>query len=276
MLRTPSLALLAALALAPAVHAEEEAEQGYGGPGSDLWIEARLITIYSLNALINPFDIGVDAEDGVVTLTGEVDNEAEKILAADIAEGLDGVTRVEDRLQVAAGKEGEREANPLYRLVTDAETTARIQMRLLWNDTTGGLSIDVDTQNGVVTLTGPVRTDEERQMAERLARRTEGVREVKNALRVAPEETLTREAREVAEEAAKTISDAWITARVAASLRFDSTINHGQIDVSTEDGVVTLAGKVPYLFQKKGAAETAREISGVKSVDNRLEVTEWL
>lgn len=276
MLRTPSLALLAALALAPAVHAAEEAKQGYGGPGSDLWIEARLITIYSLNALINPFDIGVDAEDGVVTLTGEVDNEAEKILAADIAEGLDGVTRVEDRLQVAAGKEGEREANPLYRLVTDAETTARIQMRLLWNDTTGGLSIDVDTQDGVVTLTGPVHTEEERQMAERLARRTEGVREVKNALRVAPEETLTREVREAAEEAAKTISDAWITARVAASLRFDSTINHGEIDVSTEDGVVTLAGKVPYLFQKKGAAETAREISGVKSVDNRLEVTEWL
>lgn len=276
MLRTPSLALLAALALAPAVHAAEEAEQGYQGPGSDLWIEARLITIYSLNALINPFDIGVDAEDGVVTLTGEVDNEAEKILAADIAEGLDGVTRVEDRLQVAAGKEGEREANPLYRLVTDAETTARIQMRLLWNDTTGGLSIDVDTQDGVVTLTGPVHTEEERQMAERLARRTEGVREVKNALRVAPEETLTREVREAAEEAAKTISDAWITARVAASLRFDSTINHGEIDVSTEDGVVTLAGKVPYLFQKKGAAETAREISGVKSVDNRLEVTEWL
>ena len=276
MLRTPSLALLAALALAPAVHAAEETEPGSQGPGSDLWIEARLITIYSLNALINPFDVGVDAEDGVVTLTGEVDNEAEKILAADIAEGLDGVTRVEDRLQVAAGKEGEREANPLYRLVTDAETTARIQMRLLWNDTTGGLSIDVDTQDGVVTLTGPVHTEEERQMAERLARRTEGVREVKNALRVAPEETLTREVREAAEEAAKTISDAWITARVAASLRFDSTINHGQIDVSTEDGVVTLAGKVPYLFQKKGAAETAREISGVKSVDNRLEVTEWL
>jgi osmotically-inducible protein OsmY len=276
MLRTPSLALLAALALAPAVHAAEEAEPGYQGPGSDLWIEARLITIYSLNALINPFDIGVDAEDGVVTLTGEVDNEAEKILAADIAEGLDGVTRVEDRLQIAAGKEGEREANPLYRLVTDAETTTRVQMRLLWNDTTGGLSIDVDTQDGVVTLTGPVHTEEERQMAERLARRTEGVREVKNALRVAPEETLTREAREAAEDAAKTISDAWITARVAASLRFDATINHGRIDVSTQDGVVTLAGKVPYLFQKKGAAETAREISGVKSVDNRLEVTEWL
>jgi osmotically-inducible protein OsmY len=113
-------------------------------------------------------------------------------------------------------------------------------------------------------------------MAERLARRTEGVREVKNELRVAPEETLSREAREAAEEAGETISDAWITARVAASLRFDSTINHGRIDVSTNDGVVTLEGKVPYLLQKKDAAETAREISGVKGVENRLEVTQWL
>lgn len=270
-----TLATFSLIATGPHTRAAEEQTQGYQGPGSDLWIEARLITTYSLNEHLNPLDIGVDAQDGVVTLTGGVENQAEKALAVRIAEGLEGVTKVEDRLEVGPEAGEGRLQNTLYRYVSDANVAASVEMRLLWNDTTGALDIDVDVEDGVVTLTGPVNTEEERQMAERIARRTDGVREVENKLRVAPQETLASEVRSAARETGEEISDAWITAKVAASLRLDSTINHGRINVTTQDGVVTLEGKVPTLLQKKDAAETARETAGVKRVENRLEVTHW-
>ncbi len=251
------------------------AEQAYEGPGSDLWIEARLITTYSLNEHLNPLDLGVDAEKGTVTLTGEVDNQAEKELAVRIAEGLEGVGKVEDRIEVGKDAGGAKAQNSLYRFVNDANITARIKMRLLWNEITGGLDIDVDTSDGVVTLAGPVHSEEERQMAERVARRTDGVREVNNELRVAPEETLAHEARRATLDAGRQLSDAWITASVSTSLGFDTTINHDRIEVATDSGVVTLTGEVPTLLQKKDAAEIARETSGVRGVENQLIVTHW-
>lgn len=246
------------------------------GPLTDLWIETRLMTAFGINELLNPFDIRVDAEGGVVTLTGQVDNPTEKALAVQMATGLGGVTEVRDRLEVVDESGQERPTSDIFRFVSDANTTARLQMRLVWNDTTSGLDIGVQTDDGKVTLTGPVSSEEERQMAERIARRTEGVSAVDNQLRVAPEETLSAQAREAARAATRDISDAWITASVAASLRFDSTINHDQIDVTTQDGVVTLEGKVNTLMQKKEAAEIARETSGVDRVENRLEVVHWI
>ena len=58
--------------------------------------------------------------------------------------------------------------------------------RDLW-DLVGGLSIDVDTFKGVVTLSGRVKSQAEKDQAITLARRVEGVTEVKDALQVIPE-----------------------------------------------------------------------------------------
>ncbi|MCF7985128.1 MAG: BON domain-containing protein, partial [Thiohalocapsa sp.] len=138
-------------------------------PGSDLWAEARLITTYSINEHLNPFDIGVDASDGTVTLTGTVDNEAQRSLAEQLARDLSGIDQVDNRLDVVDGGTGQSGAeNPFYRLVNQANTTTRIKLRLLWSETTNGLLIDVDTDGEHVTLTGKVRTDEEKALAERI------------------------------------------------------------------------------------------------------------
>jgi osmotically-inducible protein OsmY len=243
-------------------------------PGSDLWAEARLITTYSINEHLNPFDIGVDASDGTVTLTGTVDNEAQRSLAEQLARDLSGIDQVDNRLEVVDGGTGQSGAeNPFYRLVNQANTTTRIKLRLLWSETTNGLLIDVDTDGEHVTLTGKVRTEEEKALAERIAGRTEGVGSVDNQIVVDPDASFAKQAGAMVTEAGETISDAWITTRVAASLRFDSTINHGLIDVQTNDGVVTLKGQVPTLAQKQNAEEIAAGINGVERVDNQLEIT---
>jgi hyperosmotically inducible protein len=67
-------------------------------------------------------------------------------------------------------------------VLTDAEITAAVKTKLLADKTVGGLKIDVDTTNGVVTLTGPVNSGVERAQALKVARTTKGVKRVVNKL----------------------------------------------------------------------------------------------
>jgi osmotically-inducible protein OsmY len=71
--------------------------------------------------------------------------------------------------------------------IDDTTITTRVKTAMLNDPAVGGLGIDVDTFKGVVTLSGRVRTPEERTQAITLARRVSGVTEVKDALQVIPE-----------------------------------------------------------------------------------------
>ena len=68
----------------------------------------------------------------------------------------------------------------------DAATTAAVKTKLLADTKVGGLAIDVDTKDNVVTLTGKVRSTAERTEAVRLARTTTGVKDVVSKLTVDP------------------------------------------------------------------------------------------
>jgi osmotically-inducible protein OsmY len=68
----------------------------------------------------------------------------------------------------------------------DAATTAAVKTKLLADTKVGGLGIDVDTKDNVVTLTGKVRSAAERAEAIRLARNTTGVKDVVNKLVIDP------------------------------------------------------------------------------------------
>jgi osmotically-inducible protein OsmY len=72
--------------------------------------------------------------------------------------------------------------------IDDTTTTTRVKTAMLNDPAVGGLRIDVDTYKGVVTLSGRVKTQAERDQAISLARRTNGVVEVKDALQVIPEQ----------------------------------------------------------------------------------------
>jgi osmotically-inducible protein OsmY len=70
--------------------------------------------------------------------------------------------------------------------IDDTTITTRVKTSMLNDPAVGGLRIDVDTFKGVVTLSGSVKNDAEKQQAVALARRTPGVIEVKDALQVNP------------------------------------------------------------------------------------------
>ncbi len=70
--------------------------------------------------------------------------------------------------------------------LSDSEITASVKTKLLADKTVGGLKIDVDTDHGVVTLTGPVTSATEKSTALRLAKETKGVKKVVSKLTVEP------------------------------------------------------------------------------------------
>ena len=72
--------------------------------------------------------------------------------------------------------------------------------------------------------------------------------------------------------AGQSIDDATITASVQSKLTSDRLSNFSRVDVDTERGVVTLNGVVKSADQKIRVAEMAREVKGVRSVNNNLQI----
>jgi hyperosmotically inducible protein len=68
------------------------------------------------------------------------------------------------------------------------------------------------------------------------------------------------------------VSDASITAKVQGKLTTDRVSNFSRIDVDTDRGVVNLSGVVRSAEEKARAAELARQVEGVKRVNNNLQI----
>jgi len=71
--------------------------------------------------------------------------------------------------------------------IDDTTITTRVKTAMLNDPAVGGLRIDVDTFRSVVTLTGRVKSQSEHDQAVGLARRVNGVGEVKDALQIIPD-----------------------------------------------------------------------------------------
>jgi len=157
------------------------------GVVQDAWIDTRLETAYLFNRHLNNFNIQTDVDDGVVLLTGTVRSDIDKDLAEQIALSVKGVDSVINRLVVkpsVMASERRGDDADFGQKVNDATTTARVKTRLIANENLEGRAIDVDTKNSVVTLAGDVRSDEQRELAELIARNTPDVRSVANELQV--------------------------------------------------------------------------------------------
>ena len=69
-------------------------------------------------------------------------------------------------------------------MASDAWISTKVKSALLWNSNVPGNRIDVDAESGVVTLTGEVDSESQKELARRIADDIQGVREVRDQLRV--------------------------------------------------------------------------------------------
>jgi len=236
--------------------------------------EGSIWTAIALNRHLNPFKIDIDVENGTAVLTGTVESDIDRDLAEQVALGIEGVESVDNRLQVDSNVERREAGEPtLADRLGDATLTATVKSKLLWNRNTEGLDIKVETEGGVVTLSGEADNSAARELAGRLAEDTDGVRSVRNDIKVSGMTTAAAKVQGAADDVGTTLSDAWITSKVKSSFLFSSNLSSLDISVATENGKVTLSGTVHSSEEKALAKETVENIRGVKGVDaERLRV----
>ncbi|QDE32966.1 BON domain-containing protein [Shewanella polaris] len=160
------------------------AAQDWQDDAKDAWIDGKAETTLLLNTNLNSFDINTDVTDGNVTLTGKVDSSVDKALAAELVKSLDGVNDVNNELTVMK-HEGDQDSDDLAESLTDSKVATVVKTRLLFSTDVSGTDINVDVENGVVTLEGTVSSDAERDLAVTIAKNTDDVKDVVSEIRVA-------------------------------------------------------------------------------------------
>ena len=159
--------------------------------------------------------------------------------------------------------------------IDDGSLTRRIQARYFLDPTIKGRRIQVDTQNGVVTLRGEVASDNERAQALLLARTTEGADRVEDALTVnAALDTSSPSASASTDTPVPAnAEDETLTALVQSRLGDDTALSTATtIAVTAKDGVVLLDGTAPTAAAKQRALSLARGTDGVLQVIDRIRV----
>ena len=235
-------------------------------------------------------DIDVSAENGVVTLRGTVPNENAKQQAMNLARGVEGVTNVNDQIEVretAAGgpDAGAREtagatgtAGREADMRSPGWITTKIQAQYFADADVKPWNVDVTTSSGgIVTLEGTVDSAEAKAEAVRIARETDGVSRVDDRLKVEADARRTDTAATDADKKAGDPSgidrpDAWLTAKIQAKYFIDDEVKARNIDVDTRNGVVTLNGSVGSEAERRQAVAIARNTDGVRDVTDNLRV----
>src|SRR5262249_11010541 len=155
----------------------------------------------------------------------------------------------------------------------DSAITAKIKAKLAGDSQTSAIKIGVETTDGVVTLTGTVPTEQEKDKAKELANSEAGVKRVVNNLNVDPNSigatNVGQKIDEAKKEASKTAADDVILAKIKSKLLVAGL---SSIDVNVNDGQVVLKGKVKSSDDKTEAEAIAKNTDGVKSVKSELNV----
>ena len=149
-------------------------------------ITAKVKTKLAADTTVSASRIDVTTRNSVVTLTGNVDSQEAKNRALALARETDGVVEVVDMIsvQTAEGGNAPEPDRSIGERLDDAGITMSVKSKLLDDPLVKGLKIDVDTRDGIVYLTGSVRSQEEKNKAVSLAQETKGVRDVQANLTI--------------------------------------------------------------------------------------------
>ena len=143
-------------------------------------------------------------------------------------------------------------------LAASADSTITAKAKLaLWTSDVRSRDVNVDTNDGVVTLSGKVPSAEQKAMAEKKARSIDGVKDVKSYLQIVP----------VAEEKRVERSDKEIKEAVKTALKNDPSLEDSKISVKdVSKGVVTLEGEAKTYSDHLRAVGLVDRTPGVKRV----------
>jgi hyperosmotically inducible periplasmic protein len=227
----------------------------FASSDTDHKIEESAKDSYNYKTVLND-KVDVSSRDGVVTLTGKVQDRQQRDLAADTVANLPGVVSVNNEIVVLSDV-------PEH---SDKWIGIEIRSRLLVKAHVSATSTTVDVNDGVVTLSGTANSSAQKDLTEFYAKGVEGVRSVTNNITVLdnpPKETV-----------GENIDDASITGQVKFELASHGSTSAMKTKVETQNGVVTIHGVASNEAEKTLVTKLAESIRGVTSVDNRMRVAD--
>jgi osmotically-inducible protein OsmY len=214
---------------------------------TDVQIRRDIRAALRRNVLVDEEQILVDVEDGVVTLTGTVSSRNEEDEAVDIARVTAGVTSVVDELVVEPTVE-----------VSDSTIRVRVRSQLRWDTRVDATDISVSVDGSTVTLRGSVESGAQESAAISAAWSVAGVRDVIDRIEVTP--------------GAVAVTESPIARVVENAIRLDPDVLVRDLEVTTDDGTVTLYGQVDEAWMAPVAGDIAANLAGVQDVRNEIEV----
>jgi len=141
----------------------------------------------------------------------------------------------------------------------DTDLLRDVLDELEWEPSVDAAEIGVTVRDGVVTLTGAVKSYAEKMTAERVTKRVVGVKAIANDIEVRLRGTAER-------------NDSDIARAAVDALKWKTLVPDDRIKVLVTKGWVTLEGDLDWQYQRDAAFEAVHHLVGVKGVNNLLAV----
>jgi len=196
--------------------------------------------------LLNAAEIGVTAQDGVVSLTGVVDSYAKKLEAENAAKKVVGVKALVEKIEVKF---------PYSWTKTNVEIANEVLNGLNSNWSVPKDKVTVKVENGWVTLEGELPWHYQKEAAKNAVNYLTGVKGVTNNIKIKSES-----------------HDAIEQKDVESAINRNWSIDDHDIKVKVSGTTVTLSGTINSWYQKEEAARIAWNTPGIWSVKNELVV----
>jgi osmotically-inducible protein OsmY len=194
-------------------------------------------------------DVGVEVDDGIVTLTGTVDSWPARLAAQTAAHRVAGVLDVANEIHVKLPSSSER---------TDTDIARVVRAALEWDLQVPHERIMTTVSSGVVTLEGTVDYWSEHDDAGRAVRNLPGVREVKNVITVEPR---------AVKVAPETIRQA-----IDSALERHTARRASHIQIAIAQGTVILSGTVSSWPEHDAVLGAVRGTRGVQDIDDQIAI----
>ncbi len=196
--------------------------------------------------LLHAAEIGVIVKDGIVTLTGTVDNYSKKREAEYAAKNVAGVRAVVEKIEVKFGSWGKP---------NDQEIANEVLNSFRWSWRVPDEKIKIKVENGWVSLEGKVNWNYQKEAARKAVINLNGVQGVNNNIKIESE-----------------IKDAVEKKEIEKAIERNWALDNKNINVKVHENNVTLTGNVNSTYQKDKAEKIAWSAPGVKHVENKLEI----
>jgi osmotically-inducible protein OsmY len=241
--------VVAALVAGPVSSRATFAQSAKTAASSDSVLDNRIETRIHNNASLKKFKIDVAVNNGVATLTGTVATEADRAKATQAAT-IPGISRVDNQLLVdltvgTAGKVEEKTKAAAEKTKAGAEKTVdktKEGADKAWEKTKEGAA---KTKEGAGTV-----GEKTKEGASKVADKT----------------------KEGLSKTGEVITDGWITTRVKSKFLDEDLLKGSDINVDTNNHVVTLKGTVMSAAARARAVEQAKEVEGVHQVVDHLTI----